>query len=60
MSLIVESKCRKWMLEYADRNRSHKYTRVSMDALTPRLENVVRRELRKIVEEQPSAGKTIK
>ena len=58
--LIVESSCREFLLGFAERERHHKFTRVSMESLTPRLENALREEMRRIVREQPSSGKTIK
>ena len=59
-SLIVDSKCRQFILEYAARSKAHKFTRVSMDAIVPQLEAVLREKMRKIVDNQPSMGKTIK
>ena len=56
--MIMKSKVRKFLLEYAARSRHHPFTRVSAEALDY-LEGKLRDECRKLVDAQPSKGKTI-
>jgi hypothetical protein len=57
--LINKQNLRKYILEYAGRTRSHPYTRVA-DSAYDDLEHVLRQACRKLVQRQPSAGRTIK
>lgn len=59
MSLVNWKKCRSYALDYAAAKRAHKFARVSRDVL-PALEDHVRSYLERLVECQPSKGKTIK
>lgn len=60
MALINEAQCRQWLLAYAERARAHRFKRVSMEGVKDRLEERLRREMRSIVDEQPSVGMTIR
>jgi len=60
MSLLNKQNCKGWLLDYANRTRAHHFTRVSMEGVVDRLEAALRKEMRRIVDEQPSVGKTIK
>ena len=53
--------CRRFMLDYSARSRHAAYVhkRVSKEAVEPILENALREAMRKIVDAQPSKGKTI-
>ena len=57
--LINRKAVRAFLLEYAQRNRAHKFTRVAECAFD-QVEAAVREQCRRIVQAQPSAGKTIK
>lgn len=59
MSLVNWKQCRAYALDYAAEKRAHKFARVSRDVL-PGLEAAVRSYLERLVECQPSKGKTIK
>jgi len=59
MSLINKQNCRKFLLEYAERSRHHKFTRVGKDAFDT-IESQLRNVMRNLVDSQPSKGKTIK
>jgi hypothetical protein len=50
---------RRFILEYAQRNRAHRFTRVG-DAVYDQLEAALREKCRALVNAQPSCGKTIK
>ena len=50
---------RRFLLDYAERSRPHKYTQVA-ECVYDQIEAAVREKCRKIVNIQPSAGKTIK
>jgi len=58
-TLVNRRLAKAWMLEFADRNRTHKFTRVSPEVFD-RIEGRVREFMRHIVDSQPSKGKTIK
>ena len=58
-SLINKKACRKFLLEYAERSRHHKFTRVSQEAFDF-IETALRTDMRHLVDSQPSKGKTIK
>jgi hypothetical protein len=58
-SLINRQNVRRFILEYASRSRSHRYTQVSA-TVYDQIEATVREQCRKIVRIQPSAGRTIK
>ena len=57
-SLINRQQVRRFLLEYAERNRAHRFTRVSL-GVYDQIEAAVREKCRRIVQAQPSAGKTI-
>lgn len=57
--MINRQAVRRFLLEYAQRNRTHKYTRVG-DGVYDQIEVQLREQCRRIVDTQPSAGKTIK
>ena len=61
VSVINWQQCRKFMLEYSARTRHEAYVhaRVSRPDIEPLLENALREAMRKIVDSQPSKGKTI-
>lgn len=59
MSLINKSNCKKFILDFAEREKFHKFTRVSADCW-PHLEAKLRAHLRNLVNSQPSKGKTVK
>lgn len=57
---LVNRRCvRRFLLEYASRSRTHRYTRVA-ESVFDQVEAIVREKCRGIVHNQPSAGKTIK
>lgn len=56
--LVKPSLIRRFMLDYASRNRHHPFSRVSALAIDY-LEGKLREECRKLVDRQPSKGKTI-
>jgi len=58
-SLINKQKVRRFLLEYAQRNRAHKYTQVAT-SVYDQVESALREQCRRIVHAQPSKGKTIK
>jgi len=55
------SHCRRFMLDYSERSRIQAYAhkRVSKQDVEPILENAIREAMRKLVDAQPSKGKTI-
>lgn len=57
--LINKRNVRRFLLEYAQRSRSHRFTRVA-DSVYDQIEATVRDKCRQQVNCQPSAGKTIK
>jgi len=59
MSLLNKKAVRGFILDYAERSRAHKYTRVSPQVLDE-IEAAVREKCRAIVRVQPSMGKTIR
>ena len=59
MTLINRKSIRRFLLDYAARSRAHSYTRVAPEVYD-RIEAGVREQCRRIVQSQPSAGKTIK
>lgn len=50
---------RRFLLDYARRNRAHEFTRVAPQVYD-QIEAAVREQCRRIVQSQPSAGKTIR
>ncbi|MBL7077102.1 MAG: hypothetical protein ISS31_06500 [Kiritimatiellae bacterium] len=58
-ALINKQNVRRFILEYAGRSRSHKYTQVGA-SVYDQIELAIRERCRKIVNQQPSAGRTIK
>jgi hypothetical protein len=56
--LISPSKVKRFILDYAKDNRSHKFTRVSQDAIA-RVEAAARSAAKQIVTSAPSKGKTL-
>lgn len=59
MSLLNKQNCKKFILEFAAREKHHKFTRVSGDCY-PYLESKVRDAIRNLVAGQPSKGVTVK
>ncbi len=59
MPMINRKEIRRYLLDYAARSRAHVYTRVAPEAYV-RIEAGVREHCRRIVQSQPSAGKTIR
>ena len=57
-SLISRSKVKRYILDFAVANRSHKFTRVSQEALD-KVEAAARSAARAIVTSAPSKGKTL-
>jgi len=57
-TLINKKGVRQFLLEHAERNRLHRFTRVA-DSVYDQVEAAVRDKLRQIVRIQPSKGKTI-
>ena len=57
--LVNRKAIRAFLLEYAQRNRVHRFTRVG-DSLFDDIEAAVRQKCRAIVDSQPSLGRTIK
>ena len=53
-----KSKVKKYMLEFAETNRAHKFTRVSQETLD-KVEAAARSAIRNIVTASPSKGKTL-
>jgi hypothetical protein len=58
-SLINRTAIRRYLLDYAQRSRSHRFTRVA-ECVYDQMEAAVRERCRKLVDGQPSAGRTIK
>jgi hypothetical protein len=56
--LISPSKVRRYILDYAKKSRSHKFTRVSQEALD-RVEAATRAACHAVVSTCPSKGKTL-
>jgi hypothetical protein len=57
-TLINKSKVKKYILEFAEANRAHKFTRVSQEAMD-KVEAAVRSACKAIVTSAPSKGKTL-
>jgi len=57
-TLINKSKVKKYILEFAETNRAHKFTRVSQEAID-RVEAAARAAAKAIVTSAPSKGKTL-
>ncbi len=57
--MINRQAIRRFLLEYAERSRAHKFTRVA-DGVFDQIEGVLREKCRQIVHAQPSAGRTIR
>jgi hypothetical protein len=58
-TLINKKKCKQALLECAQDTKAHPFTRVAENALI-HLESVMRKEIKRIVQVQPSAGRTIR
>lgn len=58
LKFINASKCKKFALEFAKANRSHKFTRVSEDFLIS-CDAAVRNYIQNRVKGNPSVGKTL-
>lgn len=59
MSLLNKAQIRKFILEYAERNKYHKFTRVA-PGVYDLIESRIRDTCRAIVAGQPSSGQTIR
>ena len=57
--LINRTAVRTFLLEYAQRNRAHRFDRVA-PGVYDQIEAAVREQCRRIVHAQPGAGKTIR
>jgi hypothetical protein len=57
-TLINKSKVKKYILEFAEANRAHKFSRVSQEAMD-KVEAAVRSACKGIVTSAPSKGKTL-
>ena len=57
-TLINKSKVKKYILEFAEANRAHKFTRVSQEAID-RVEAAALAAAKAIVTSAPSKGKTL-
>ena len=57
-NLINKSKVKKYILEFAQANRAHKFSRVSQEAID-RVEAAARAACKAIVSSAPSIGKTL-
>lgn len=57
-TLISPSKVKRFILDYAVKNRAHKFTRVSQDAID-KVEAATRTACRRLVDSAPSKGKTL-
>jgi hypothetical protein len=57
-TLISPSKVKRFILDYASKNRAHKFTRVSQTAID-KIEGTVRASCRYLVDSAPSKGKTL-
>ena len=58
-ALINRRQVRSFLLDYAQRSRCHRFERVA-EAVYDQIEAVVREKCRRMVNGQPSAGKTIR
>ena len=57
-SLISPSKVKRYILDFAEANRSHKFSRVSQETMD-RVEAAARSACKAIVTQAPSKGKTL-
>ena len=57
--LINKQNIRRFLLEHAEQNRAHRFTRVA-ESIYDQIEIAVREKCRDIVRSQPSAGRTIR
>jgi len=57
-TLINKSKVKKFILEFAEANRAHKFSRVSQEAID-RVEAAARAACKAVVTSAPSKGKTL-
>lgn len=57
--LVNRNAARRFLLEYAQRSRAHRFTRVA-DNVYDQLEIALRDKCRALVSSQPSCGKTIR
>jgi hypothetical protein len=57
-NLTSPSKVKRYILQFAEGNRAHKFTRVSQEALD-RVEAAARSAAKQIVTSAPSKGKTL-
>jgi hypothetical protein len=57
-NLINKSKVKRYLLEYAEKNRAHKFTRVGQETID-RVEAAARSACKAIVTQAPSKGKTL-
>ncbi|MDA0232561.1 MAG: hypothetical protein O3C69_03645 [Chloroflexi bacterium] len=58
-TLINRQNVRRFVLEFAERSRAHKFTQVA-ESVYEQVEAAVREKCRGIVRQQPSVGKTIR
>lgn len=57
--MINKQSVRRFLLDYAERNRAHKFSRVA-ESVYDQIDAAVREKCRQIVQTQPSAGRTIR
>lgn len=57
--LINKQNIRRFILEHAEQNRAHRFTRVA-EGVYDQIELAIRDKCRDIVRSQPSAGRTIR
>jgi hypothetical protein len=57
--MINKQNLRRFILEYAGRSRTHRYTQVAA-TVYDQIEAALREQCRRIVNQQPSAGRTIR
>ena len=57
--LLNRRRIRRFLLDYAERSRSHRFTRVT-ESVFDQLEAALRKRCRGIVHNQPSKGRTIR
>ena len=57
--MINKKNIRRFILDYAKRSRAHTYSRVA-ECVYDQIESAMRDRCRRIVDAQPSAGRTIK
>jgi hypothetical protein len=57
--MINKKNVRRFLLDYAERERRHRFTRVA-ECVYDQIEAAVREQCRRLVHDQPSVGRTIR